>query len=106
MRGMYFQANYIEGLLDDRVRSTVPRWLAFFTDLVAAALLIYFSHKAKTLSGRFVLLCVFFVPIVLTYVAGVNMGYVLDFVLPLLLLFLHVLLEHYFDLRSRLKEVR
>lgn len=99
MRGMYFQANYIEGLLDDRIRTTVPRLVAFVIDLSLGTLIIYFSHKGKSTRARLLLLAVFVVPLLFAYVAAINLGYVLDFVLPVLLLFLHVFVDHYIHLR-------
>jgi CHASE2 domain-containing sensor protein len=104
MRGMYFHANYIEGLLDDRIKSPVRRWIAFGLDVLTAVLMIRFSSRAKSLVNRIGLLLVFFVPVSLTYVASINLGYVLDFVLPLLLLFLHAFVENY--VHSRLARSR
>jgi CHASE2 domain-containing sensor protein len=98
MRGMYFQANYIEGLLDDRIKATVPRWEASIIDLAIAILMIRFSIRRHSLSARLGLLSVYFIPVALAYIAAVNLGYVLDFVLPLLLLFLHAFVEHYIHL--------
>jgi CHASE2 domain-containing sensor protein len=105
MRGMYFKANYIEGLLDDRIKITVPRWEASLLDLAVAVIMIRFSTRSHSLSGRLGLLSVYFIPVVLAYVAAVNLGYVLDFVLPLLLLFLHVFVEHYIHLRHSAAEL-
>lgn len=99
MRGMYLQANYIEGLLDDRIRSTVPRWAASAIDLGLALLMIRFSKQGKRLPARLALLAVFLVPVIFAYIASVNLGYVIDFVLPLLLLFIHAFLEHYLHLQ-------
>ncbi|MCU1303273.1 MAG: hypothetical protein JWQ87_3557 [Candidatus Sulfotelmatobacter sp.] len=104
MRGMYFHANYIEGLLDDRIRSDVPRWTASLVDVVLGVLMIYFSRKGESLKARLALMGVFFVPVILAYVASANLGYVFDFVLPLLLLFIHIIMEHYFHLRETARE--
>ena len=49
---MYFHANYIEGLLDDRTRSDVPRAFASLIDLVLGAIMIYFSRKGQNLKAR------------------------------------------------------
>jgi CHASE2 domain-containing sensor protein len=101
MRGMYLQANYIEGLLDDRLRSIVPHWLASLIDLALGALMIWFSSRAHTFSRRLLWLAIFFIPVGMGYVASANLGYVFDFSLPLVLLFLHAFAEHYLHLRRR-----
>jgi CHASE2 domain-containing sensor protein len=100
MTGMYFQANYIEGLLDDRIKSPVRWWIRSVLNLSAALLMIYYSGREKRLSIRMVKLSIFFIPVVLAYIASVSLGYVLDFVLPLLLLFLHAFIDHYIHLRK------
>jgi CHASE2 domain-containing sensor protein len=106
MRGMYFQANYIEGLLDDRIKATVPRWVASILDLGVALLMIRFSSRRHSLSGQLGFLSIYFIPVILAYIAAVNLGFVLDFVLPLLLLFLHVFVEHYIHLRHSATELK
>jgi CHASE2 domain-containing sensor protein len=103
MRGMYLQANYVEGLLDDRLRSTVPHWLASLIDLGLGALMIWFSNRAHTFRGQLSWLAVFFIPVGMGYVASANLGYVFDFSLPLVLLFLHAFAEHYLHLRRSAK---
>jgi CHASE2 domain-containing sensor protein len=95
LRGMYFQANYIEGLLDNRVRKTVPPCLAALLDLLLGVVMVYYMEKADSLRGKLGILLTLCVPVVLTYVAVVNLGYALDFMLPLVLLFLHPALERY-----------
>lgn len=104
MRGMYFQANRIEGLLDNRISTLVPRWIALLVDLALGVLLIHYSGLGKDLMRRLGMLGVLFVPVGLAYIVSVNLGYVLDFVLPLLLLFIHIFAEHYLDLRSARSE--
>lgn len=101
MRGMYLQANYVEGLLDDRIRSVVPHSLASLIDLALGVLMIWFSWRARSFRGQLLRLGVFFIPVCLAYVASANLGYVFDFALPLLLLFLHAFAEHYLHLRQR-----
>lgn len=98
MRGMYFHANRVEGLLDDRLSTPVPRGLAFVLDLVLGALIIYYSGRSKFLVGRLQTLGVFAIPVLLAYIASVNLGYVLNFVAPLVLLLIHGFFEHYFEL--------
>lgn len=101
MRGMYLQANYMEGLLDDRIRSTVPRWMAFVIDLVLGALIIHLSSGTPRFALRLIRLAMLFVPVALAYIAFANLGYVLDFVLPLLLLCVHGPVDHYLQYRFR-----
>jgi CHASE2 domain-containing sensor protein len=99
LRGMYVQANYIEGLLDDRTLFALPEWLAFLIDLTLGGLMIYLSSRGRTISKRLLVLGVFFLPVALAYVASANLGYVIDFVLPLTLLFVHAFADHYLHLR-------
>jgi CHASE2 domain-containing sensor protein len=101
LRGMYFQANYVEGLLDNRVRKTVPACLAALLDLLLAVVMLYYAEKAASLGGKLRVLLIFCVPVILAYVAVVNLGYALDFMLPLVLLFLHPALERYLGLLHR-----
>ncbi|HVH73052.1 MAG TPA: CHASE2 domain-containing protein [Candidatus Dormibacteraeota bacterium] len=98
LTGMYFQANYIEGLLDNRIKSPVSKPIAFILDVLVALAMILYSRRAKSLLSRLVLLGVCFLPVLLAYIAAVNLGYVLDCVLPLLLLFLHAVIDHYIHL--------
>jgi CHASE2 domain-containing sensor protein len=99
MRGMYFQANRVEGLLDSRISTLVSPWTALILDLILGILLIHYSGIKAGLGRRAGTLAVLFIPVLLAYIASINLGYVLDFVLPLLLLFIHIFIEHYFDLR-------
>lgn len=103
MRGLYFHANYVEALLDDRVRVPVRPWFGLLFNLVLAVLLIFFFKKAERPWGRWAVLGVFFVPWLVAYFMFVNFKYSLDFVLPLGLLFLKLFLEHYFHLRRLAK---
>ena len=112
MRGMYFQANYVEGLLDfdNRIRLTVPPLRAALIDatLAIALLLVLeflFDSEAKVHWSRKygALMAVFVVPIVLAWVLPHvpwlgKRRYALDFVLPLVLLCLHPALERYIKL--------
>jgi hypothetical protein len=38
---MYFQANYVEGLLDNRVLFKVDCWVAAFIDMALAAFMLW-----------------------------------------------------------------
>lgn len=99
MTGLYFHANYIESLLDNRLKTPIPDRAASALDFVFAALVIVFSYGAQTLLRRLLRLSIFFIPIILAYVLFVNLGYVFGFVLPLLLLFIHAWVDHYLHLR-------
>jgi CHASE2 domain-containing sensor protein len=104
MRGMYLQANYIEGLLDDRILYALPEWFASLIDLILGGLMIYLSSRKKTIGKKFGVLGVFLIPVALAYVASANLGYVIDFVLPLALLFLHAFADHYLHLRLGIQD--
>jgi CHASE2 domain-containing sensor protein len=100
MRGMYRHANRVEGLLDNRLFTPVSPLLALFFDLGLGTLMVYYSGRSTGLSRRLGTLGVFFIPVALAYVASINLGYVVDSVLPLLLLFLHGFIDHYLELRG------
>jgi CHASE2 domain-containing sensor protein len=106
MRGMYFHANRVEGLMDNRLSTPVSRWGAFFFDLILGGLMMYYAARSKNIVGRLRTLSVFFIPVTLAYIASVNLGYVLDFVAPLLLLLLHAFLDHYLGLELRARSKR
>lgn len=106
MRGMYFHANRVEGLMDNRLSTPVSRWGAFFFDLALGALMMYYAARSKNIVGRLRTLSVFFIPVALAYIASVNLGYVLDFVAPLLLLLLHAFLDHYLGLELKARSRR
>jgi CHASE2 domain-containing sensor protein len=93
LTGLYLHANYIETLLDDRYMKEVPPLWALFIDLIVGALLYVSYHKAKTTSGRYFILSVFLLPLMAGYIVFVNLGYYLDFVLPLAGCFVHLGVE-------------
>jgi CHASE2 domain-containing sensor protein len=95
---MYFQANYVEGLLDDRIQSTISLGLAALIDmLLATAILLAIHHYSGALRVVFVSLLII-VPVLIAYAAMVTLGFCFDFVLPVLLSFLHPAIERCLDL--------
>jgi CHASE2 domain-containing sensor protein len=98
MAGMYFHANYVEGLLDDRFQSTIPRWLAAFIDMLLATAIIVAINKWDGSQLVVAVTLLILLPVVIAYVAMVALGYCFDFVLPVILSFLHPALERYVDL--------
>ncbi len=99
MSGVYFHANYVESLLDNRVKLPTPEWFAASFDLALGSVLIFFFKRAVKPSIRLAILGLFFVPLVAAYFIFVNLNRCLDFILPLGLLFLHLGIEHYRELR-------
>jgi CHASE2 domain-containing sensor protein len=93
MTGMYLHANYIEALLDDRYMKEIPPVPALLFDLIVGALLYLSYHKAKTTHGRYVVLSVFLLPLMVGYIVLVTLGYYMDFVLPLVGCFIHLTYE-------------
>lgn len=93
MNGMYLQANYIESLLDDRYQLEVPILVATAFDLLVGTALYLSFHRANTNRGKAVVLGVFFIPLVASYMISANLGYYLDFILPLSACFVHLLVE-------------
>lgn len=100
MRGLYFHANYVEALLDDRIKLPVPTWFNLSFNLVISALLVYCYEHAK---HSWTVLALFLIPLIAAYFLSVNVKYSLDFVLPLAVLFFHLFLEHYRHLRHLAK---
>ena len=97
LRGMYFHANYVEGLLDHRVLYTVPPGLAALLDgALAVVVLLFFEHQAESMVARLGILFLLACAIAIAFtVISLCVGYVLDFVVPLVLLVLHPALEKY-----------
>jgi CHASE2 domain-containing sensor protein len=93
MSGVYLHANYLEAILSGRVKWPLSGWQAALIDLAIGVLLIVSFKRARRGWGRGTVLGVFFVPIILAYVMFINAGVYLDFILPLMLLFGHLLFE-------------
>ncbi len=117
LRGMYFQANYIEGLLDNRVLFKVNRWAAALFDMVLAALMLWIVSRHNgfwkrhgfvtpaddwTRTGRWmrtgVIVVLLLVPAGVAWFAAVECHRCLDFLFPLVLLLLHPAIESYIHL--------
>ncbi|HZD31976.1 MAG TPA: hypothetical protein VE779_10000, partial [Candidatus Angelobacter sp.] len=99
MRGMYFQANYIEGLLDDRVLRQTPRWIAAALDVIFALLTLWIASLSTNYwarAGIIALLLLF--TVVVSGLVALTIHYCLDFVFPLVLLLLHPAIESYIHL--------
>jgi CHASE2 domain len=108
LRGMYFQANYVEGLLDNRVLFKVNRWAAAFIDLALAAFMLWVVSLQRGFWMKTCLVVVLLLlPAFLAWFAAVSLHYCLDFMFPLVLLLLHPAIESYIRLMhgSRSKEV-
>jgi hypothetical protein len=102
--GMYFQANYVAGLLDDRVLYEVPRWFAAALDVVLAfvTLAIATLERRRWLRAVLILLLLA-LPVGIAWAAAVFFHRCLDFVVPLILLVLHPALERYIDMIPALR---
>jgi CHASE2 domain-containing sensor protein len=100
MAGMYYHANYIEGLLDDRIKSPVGRVKMALLDVLLAALVMWlvWRLRGKPLGGQLAFLVGVFIAIALAYVTFVNFGFVVDGFAMLVLLVLHTIYEHYVHL--------
>jgi CHASE2 domain len=108
LRGMYFQANYVEGLLDNRVLFKVNRWVAAFIDMALAAFMLWVISLQRGFWKKTCLVVVLlFLPALLAWFAAVALHRCLDFMFPLVLLLLHPAIESYIDLvhGSHSKEV-
>lgn len=99
IRGMYFQANYIEGLLDNRVLKQTPRPIAAGLDVVLALLTLAVASSRSSYWARAgVIALVLLFTIVISGIVALTIHYCLDFVFPLVLLLLHPAIESYIHL--------
>ena len=93
--GVYLHANYVESLLDGRFKKAVPPWLAVLVDLILAAILTFVTRIPKKFASRMGLLLVLLSPMFFAHAISVSLGLYLDFVMALLLLVIHLVIEHY-----------
>jgi CHASE2 domain-containing sensor protein len=97
--GVYFHANYVETLLENRYQEGVPVWFALVFDALVGISLYVAYDSPKDPKHKLMVLAVFLFPLFAGYVILVNFDRYLDFVLPLGLCFVHLGSEHYFGLR-------
>jgi hypothetical protein len=108
LRGMYFQANYVEGLLDNRVLFKVNRWAAATIDVALAAFMLWaISLQRGFWMKTCMVVVLLLLPAFLAWFAAVTLHRCLDFMFPLVLLLLHPAIESYIHLvhGSHSKEV-
>lgn len=99
MAGMYMHGNYVEGLLDDRYLAEFPRLLGAAIDMLLAAFIIVATVLLRGWLEIAVVALLLLVPIALS-LALLDRGYSFDWVLPVLLSFLHPAIEKYFEIIS------
>lgn len=97
MAGVYFHANYVEGLLDDRIQSSISRCIAALIDMLLATAILLAIHLLQGTLRVVVVSLLIIVPVLIAYVAMVTLGYCFDFVLPVVLTLLHPAIERYLD---------
>ncbi len=98
LRGMYFQANYVEGLLDNRILYKVKAPVAAAIDVVLALAVLYVLGHRRWKGRKLVLIVLLLAPIFIAYFAAMAIHRCIDFIFPLVLLFLHPALESYIHL--------
>jgi CHASE2 domain-containing sensor protein len=98
LRGMYFQANYVEGLLDNRVLYKMKPGVAAAIDVALALAVLYVLSRRRWKVRKLVLIFLLLTPIFIGYLAAMSFHRCIDFVFPLVLLFLHPALEGYIHL--------
>lgn len=101
--GLYVHANYVEALLDGRVKGAISWSYALLLDLILGVALIVCFHITRNTTSRLAILAVFLALVICAYLFPVNFGLYLEFVLPLGLLVIHLGSEHYLELRHRAK---
>ena len=104
MLGMYLHANYIEGLLDNRVKLRIGRGAGVLIDVLLAVLIMFAGAKAHTSWQRAMVMLVAFVLALLLYLVAAAFGYGLDVLAVLLIVFVHTGWEHYLHLQERAHE--
>jgi CHASE2 domain-containing sensor protein len=87
---VYLHGNYMESLLDNRFKASVPNWLTPLLDLFLAALLYLSFPSVRKTSKRIGVVVAFLLPLTIAYFASANFGLYLDFILPLSLCFIHL----------------
>jgi CHASE2 domain-containing sensor protein len=107
IQGVYIHANYVEALLNHRVRK--PLWggvatlIDVFCSVIMAAIfaleLPLWSKLARVLA-----ICLFL--IFLSYFLWQNLGFFFDFFIPVVLLGAHSLLEEWRESRSEARHLR
>jgi len=101
MPGCYVHANYVEALLDNRVKLPLPRWCAPAIDFLLGFLIVLCFFLAAGTRKRLGVLAVFFLLISVAYLFFINVGWYLDFIVPLSLLFFHLPVEDYLELKAK-----
>jgi CHASE2 domain-containing sensor protein len=86
--GLYLHANYIESLLDNRFKQSVPRWLAVILDFFLSMLMYLSFNSVTQTSKRLGVLVAFLLPLTAAYFLFANAGRYLDFMIPLSLCFI------------------
>jgi CHASE2 domain-containing sensor protein len=93
MTGLYLHGNYVEALLSGNYRRAVPRNIAIFADLGIAILLYLLFRSAKTRRTQLGVLLTFVSLFLASYVVFADFGRYLDFIAPVSLVFVHLLVE-------------
>lgn len=93
MRGLYLHANYIEALLDRRYAEQVPLWAALVFDAAIGVVLYLSFHRLKRHWAKILLVILPAILLLSTYVVFANLNLYLEFILPLLAYFFHLLFE-------------
>jgi CHASE2 domain-containing sensor protein len=93
MSGLHLHGNYVEALLSTNYRRAVPRKVALAVDLGIAVLIYVLFRSAKTPRTRLGVLLTFVFLFLSAYVVFANFGRYLDFITPVSLVFVHLLVE-------------
>src|SRR5664279_713888 len=99
MAGMYFHANYVEGLLGGRFLRPVPRGLGAFVDMLLATAIILSIHRLRGWQRLRVVVMLVAIPVAMAYGLA-RLGWCFDWVIPVFLSFLHPALDQYLDIGS------
>jgi CHASE2 domain-containing sensor protein len=91
--GLYLHGNYVEALLRDDFRPAVPEKVAAVVDLGIAVLFYVLFRSAKKRVAEVGVLLTFVFLFVSAYLMFANVGIYFDFIAPVSLVFVHLLVE-------------
>jgi CHASE2 domain-containing sensor protein len=107
IQGVYIHANYVEALLNHRVRKPLWGGVAALIDVLCSVIMaVIFALELPIRSKlvRVLVLCLLLV--VLSYFLWQNLGFFFDFFIPVVLLGAHALLEEWRESRAEVRHLR
>lgn len=107
IQGVYIHANYVEALLNHRVRKPLWGGVATLIDVMCSlimAAIFALEMPLRSKLARVLSLCLLL--IILSYFLWQNLGFFFDFFIPVVFLGAHTLLEEWRESRSEVRRLR